>query len=218
MPALFSNPITAIIGGALIGTALLVNLLSNRTEKKLRSAIKSTYGMEVKDMAVLKQVKEMGEQVFGKGQVKSHIQETVNLPEVRQMLSTVAMNTGQMDTKLAKSYQLVNANNPANVFNRMPQYALGTNYVPVTGPAYLHQGEAVIPASQNMGGGSAAIAKLEATVARLAAIIEMGSPGDVVQRAANDNPHTFTDAVLSSTSMDKTRGDNLKTNVGLNRF
>ena len=31
----------------------------------------------------------------------------------------------------------------------LPRYAQGTNYVPQTGPALLHQGEAVVPANQN---------------------------------------------------------------------
>jgi hypothetical protein len=35
----------------------------------------------------------------------------------------------------------------------LPYYAQGTNYVPNDGPAFLHKGEAVIPAAQNNGGG-----------------------------------------------------------------
>lgn len=38
-----------------------------------------------------------------------------------------------------------------------PQYAAGTPYVPKTGLALLHQGEAVIPATQNRGGGSISV-------------------------------------------------------------
>ena len=41
-----------------------------------------------------------------------------------------------------------------DAMNRIRQYATGTDYVPHDGPAYLHRGEAVIPASQNSGGGT----------------------------------------------------------------
>ncbi len=35
----------------------------------------------------------------------------------------------------------------------LPHYAMGTPWVPHDGPAYLHRGEAVIPAARNTGGG-----------------------------------------------------------------
>jgi len=35
----------------------------------------------------------------------------------------------------------------------MPNYAVGTNYVPKDGPAFLHQGEAVVPKAHNQRGG-----------------------------------------------------------------
>jgi hypothetical protein len=41
----------------------------------------------------------------------------------------------------------------ANVLSMGTQYQHGTSYVPQTGPAILHKGEAVIPANRNRGGG-----------------------------------------------------------------
>ncbi len=38
-------------------------------------------------------------------------------------------------------------------FGVLPHYAMGTPWVPHDGPAYLHRGEAVIPAARNTGGG-----------------------------------------------------------------
>ncbi len=39
---------------------------------------------------------------------------------------------------------------PDHKIPEMPSYKEGTNYVPKTGPAILHKGEAVIPKEQNM--------------------------------------------------------------------
>jgi hypothetical protein len=39
----------------------------------------------------------------------------------------------------------------------IPGYQTGTPYVPQTGPAILHRGEAVIPAAQNRGGGGGGV-------------------------------------------------------------
>lgn len=51
-----------------------------------------------------------------------------------------------MDSKLERI-----SNNTASLAG-LPHYAMGTNYVPVTGPAILHQGEQVIPAGQSGSG------------------------------------------------------------------
>lgn len=43
-------------------------------------------------------------------------------------------------------------NTPTNRARKLPEYAQGTPYVPENGLAYLHKGEAVIPAGQNSNG------------------------------------------------------------------
>ncbi|MEO6392513.1 MAG: hypothetical protein ABIP75_11720, partial [Pyrinomonadaceae bacterium] len=76
MGALFTNPWTAVVAGGIVASLLLWKHFSNRTEKKLRDAVKSTYADDIKEMSVLKQIKEVGEQAFGKGQVSKHLLDT----------------------------------------------------------------------------------------------------------------------------------------------
>lgn len=52
----------------------------------------------------------------------------------------------------------------------LPQYAEGTSYVPTTGPAILHQGEAVIPAHLNNGSSGTAPSIVISMSAELAAL------------------------------------------------
>jgi hypothetical protein len=57
---------------------------------------------------------------------------------------------GPVDTTDYSEAALYNAVGP-DVYNSWPQYATGTDYVPRTGPAIVHQGEKIIPANQNNG-------------------------------------------------------------------
>ena len=49
-------------------------------------------------------------------------------------------------------YSAILGNTPTNRARKLPEYAQGTPYVPENGLAYLHKGEAVIPAGQNSNG------------------------------------------------------------------
>lgn len=63
-------------------------------------------------------------------------------------------------------------------------FAVGTSYVPKTGMALVHQGEAIIPAGQNKGGGAMTVT------------IEAGAV--VVQAAVGSDLSTMADAVVDS--------------------
>ncbi len=110
---LLSNPITWIAAGAAVGGFLLWKHFRNGTEKKLREAIQGAYGISVKDMQVLKQVKELGEQAFGKGQVSKRISETIALDQVKELLAGYAESTGQK-SNLVTQKQLTDPNFAGN--------------------------------------------------------------------------------------------------------
>ena len=97
LPAMFSNPVTAIVGAGLIGGALLSHLIGHRhkSEKALRKAINDSEHVDIKEMSVLTQIKQIGEATFGRGQVPAHLGEVIHLPEVQQIIDDYAAQTGQ---------------------------------------------------------------------------------------------------------------------------
>jgi len=118
MGAFFTNPWTAVAAGAVVGGLLLWNHFRNGTEKKLRKSIQSEYQIEVKDMATLKQIKQVGEQSFGKGQVSKHLLETIRLDAAKEILSAYAEGTGQKAKGLTTNRELQDPNSAQNQFIR----------------------------------------------------------------------------------------------------
>lgn len=85
MAAMFSNPVTAIIGGALIAAPFIAKLFGGDPLKPYKRLIKAEYGIDASKQ-ILQKVFEIGQSKFGKDAPKRQI-ETVRLPEVRDMLS-----------------------------------------------------------------------------------------------------------------------------------
>lgn len=85
MAAMFSNPVTAIIGGALIAAPFIAKLFGGDPLKPYKRLIKSEYGIDASKQ-ILQKVFEIGQSKFGKDAPKRQI-ETVRLPEVRDMLA-----------------------------------------------------------------------------------------------------------------------------------
>ncbi|HYE74317.1 MAG TPA: hypothetical protein VEF04_13345, partial [Blastocatellia bacterium] len=117
LPALFSNPFTAIIGGALLGGALLFNLFGNRDLKKLRKTISSEYAVDVKDKNVLKQIKEIGKGVFGKTW-EDRMRDVVRLEASKEIIAAYAEGTRQNAKGLVLEKELLDPNNKRNQFIR----------------------------------------------------------------------------------------------------
>jgi hypothetical protein len=116
MGALMTNPWTIGIAAAAITGFALWKHFSHRTEKALRKEIKSAYQVDMREMSALKEIKALGEQVYGKGQVGKHLQETVRLDAVKEMISAYAERTGQTSSSLISNKQLADASDSRNNF------------------------------------------------------------------------------------------------------
>jgi hypothetical protein len=135
---LLTNPITGIVAGAAVGAFLLWRHFRNGTEKALRKSIQSEYGINVKETQLLSQIKEIGEQSFGKGQVKKHLLDTIRLEPVKELLSNYAESTGQQ-SKLTLDKQFADPTFSQNQFIRringgaLPGLSRGYDHLPVLG-------------------------------------------------------------------------------------
>jgi hypothetical protein len=98
----FGGPWGAAIGGAIGAGAGLISMLFNKDDsiKKLKAAAASEFGISVKDKSVLKQLKAIGEQYFGKGQAGKNAQAVVRTEEGMNILRAYAESSGQSGLKI----------------------------------------------------------------------------------------------------------------------
>lgn len=254
LSGLFTNPITAIVAGGIVGGIFLFKALTNRTEKALRKLIRSEYDVDVKAMDVLKQVKQLGDQAFkGSGGAKKNQLETIRLPESKQIIAQYAEATGQTNSKLLKELELQKTlQDPLAAQNRFAkrmfggQVTAGRSYIVgdggrpevftpgITGTitssirGFEQQMLDALRSSQMLGGifggiREKLINQLSARVAQSApqaerfdgrrieraiaanamalgqlasefAKFKTASPGDIVQKVADEKPEVFVDA------------------------
>ena len=137
--ALFTNPWTAVVAGAAIGGFMLWKHFKNGTEKELREAIQSEYQVSIKDMKTLSEIKQIGEQTYGKGQVSKHLSEVIHLDQVKEIIRAYAESTGQTSNKLVTEAQLKDPNYSGNNFVKridggiIPGRTRGFDHVPILG-------------------------------------------------------------------------------------
>ena len=131
-----TNPFTLAAIGAGITGFMLWKHFKNGTEKRLREAIQQEYQIQVKDMKTLSEIKQIGEQNFGRGNVGKHLLETVRLEPVKELLASYAESTGQQ-SKLVTQKQLGSEAFEGNRFIKrisggiIPGHTRGFDYQPV---------------------------------------------------------------------------------------
>lgn len=122
LPALFSNPITAVVAGALIGGALLFNYFGGKDFRKFKKTVKDEYEIAVDGKggkAVYEQVKQLGEELYGKGGFKNNMLGTIRNDQAKEVLGAYAESTGQINSKLVKQLREARElQDPFNTANR----------------------------------------------------------------------------------------------------
>src|SRR3990167_7595087 len=86
----FGGPLGAAIGAGIGAIAGTIRLFVKSAEDKAREKIKATYGVEIKDKGVLRQIVEMAKQGFG-----GNLDMAIRSQQVRDLIELYAMTTGQ---------------------------------------------------------------------------------------------------------------------------
>lgn len=124
LPAFFSNPITAIIGGGILGGLALSKLFGGGAFKKFRDAVEGEYQVRVKGdqggKALFQQIEALGKSAFGSFDM--NVRRTIQLDEARNLIGQYAESTNQEGSALAKRLRQIreigDIGNPANQFVR----------------------------------------------------------------------------------------------------
>lgn len=140
LPALFSNPFTAIIGAGLIGGALLARWIGGREQRKFRKTVEDEYQLKVDGKArgteLYKSVKALGEETFGKGKFGKNMLETIRLQKGQEILAAYGEASGQQNNPLVMKFRnmqgLTDAYDPRNTFEKRAfggQVTAGRSYI-----------------------------------------------------------------------------------------
>jgi hypothetical protein len=86
----FGGPVGALIGGAVGAVAGLFGLGRENPEDKVRKKIRQTYGVEIRDKGVLRQIVDMARQGFG-----GNLDIAIRSAPVRELIELYAATTGQ---------------------------------------------------------------------------------------------------------------------------
>ncbi len=105
--ALFSNPVTAIVGGALVAAPFILGLFADRTFNRFRNEVKQQYQIEVdkkqEGRSLFQSAEQVGKTAFGK-QYKSKIPELVQLRPVKEQIAQYGFATGQERSSLVRQF------------------------------------------------------------------------------------------------------------------
>jgi hypothetical protein len=199
----YGGPIGAAVGAIVGGIAGTIRMFIKGATEKARDKIRATYGIDVQDKGVLQQVVEIAKQSYG-----GNLDMAVRTQQVRDLVRLYALSTGQgtkgMPAEMTASTMVQSGGSlsQATTYSHgiaiggsggaIPQLAGGTNFVPRNMFAFLHRGEAVIPANKNAGGTGPITLHLQidgqaaTAVMRGEAITTISNNGRLIQRSSTN--------------------------------
>jgi hypothetical protein len=86
----YGGPLGAAIGAGIGAVAGLVRLFVKGAQEKAREKIKATYGVDIRDKGVLKQIVDIAKQGFG-----GNLDMAIRSPQIRDLVELYALSTGQ---------------------------------------------------------------------------------------------------------------------------
>jgi hypothetical protein len=131
----YGGPLGAAIGAGVGAVAGLVRMFIKGAEDKARQLIKSTYGVDMQDKAVLRQIVDMAKQNYG-----GNLEMTIRTQQARDLIELYALSHGQNATGLpARMTPTSFAQSGGNLFQQPTFYngsaiGGGTTIVNVTVP------------------------------------------------------------------------------------
>jgi hypothetical protein len=91
----YGGPLGAAIGAGIGAVAGLVRLFVKSAEEKAREKIKATYGVDIRDKGVLKQIVGIAKQGFG-----GNLEAAIRSQQIRDLVELYALSTGQSTSGL----------------------------------------------------------------------------------------------------------------------
>jgi hypothetical protein len=91
----YGGPLGAAIGAGIGAVAGLVRLFVKGAQEKAREKIKATYGVDIRDKGVLKQIVDIAKQGFG-----GNLEAAVRSQQIRDLVELYALSTGQSTSGL----------------------------------------------------------------------------------------------------------------------
>jgi hypothetical protein len=229
MVPFLTNPWTIGIAAAALGTYALFKLFGgDKTEKQLREAIKRQYGVDIKDKNVLKQIKALGEQQFGRGNVGKNLLATISLAPVQELIRSYAESTGQDTGKLVTNADYANLDYRENQFIRpaggpLAQRLMGQQRGQAGGAVEMVSGGSASAASgsgQSTGVAPVLVAAYTGALQNIAEVmgefkdkLRAMSPGQVLSLGKDENPEAVVDGFNEGLARGHKR-DETQTNLG----
>jgi hypothetical protein len=91
----YGGPLGAAIGAGVGAVAGLVRLFVKGAQEKAREKIKATYGVDIRDKSILKQIVDIAKQAFG-----GNLDMAIRSQQIRDLVELYALSTGQSTSGL----------------------------------------------------------------------------------------------------------------------